>query len=1348
MSTEDRAGSRGPEPRPTEAAPKRSPDEQETVFSARGSGRPTPPSGPSPTEVIPPAARGEETALFGSGLRTGGPGPNSTEVAPGRPTSEQDTALYDGATQGFTPRTGDRTAAPAPTPPTLDELGQALVDLGLVPIDELERIAAGVPADVVALSRALVRAGKLTPYQAGAVAQGKSKGLIIGRYIILDRLGAGGMGVVFKAKHRVTSRVVALKILTPSLTRNRDAVTRFRREAEAAARLNHPNVVSVLDADEDRGVHFLVLDYIEGCDLDRLVRDCGPLPIGQAIDALAQAARGLEAAHARGIVHRDIKPGNLMLDRGGAVKVLDLGLARLIDAVYHPDHKPGMTLTQAHTYMGTVDFMAPEQADDSRTADHRADIYSLGCTVFFLLTGKAPFDAPSVLKRLWEHQERPAPSLLEPRPEVPQALESLYQAMMAKRPEDRPASMAEVAARLDACRSTLAEVKEAREGLESSASAAMARSEPKPDPAAALAAINLSDGDRGLVAQPSPRATAGRDRGRRPVWIAAGAVVLAATIAAIALIPRRGPAPPPKPPDRADAVARDGAPANGPSPDPHDTRPPAPAPLKAPEPFVEVARLVCDDSRTVESVCVTPDGKIISGCANGLVQIWDPATGLEIRRLWHPNAVRPVALFPDGLRAVSGCDDGKARVWDLRTGRLIRTIPVYKGRVLTVAVSPDGRSILAGGDDPELRLFDAADGREIRRVASAPFVFSVAFTTDGKTFLAGANDGSIVVGKVEGGGPPEVLSAGAGGQRKPFGATIWTLAVADDGRHVISTSSDGQAILWDLASRREVRRAKLPDCRVRSAAIEPNGRRAILGIQFGQYTGSGALATWDLDSDALAKVGRTAPAPLGLTLLPGGGVATAGADGSVRVWAPSLALDEARRFAAEGQLDPALSRYDEAILSRPGDARLFIERGRWRAFKGSTAAADSDFTRAAELADNPQLFLDAGWWISGLYPPWGRNESPGLPADLDPSRPPNPQPTSGKAKDDGWRPVPSLGRGTVYLGATLGVLAPRSSLALTVVESASPHNVVLSMRADDWSQLWLNGERSVNTAVAPYWTQCLAEGRLKAGKNTLVASVVNEGGSHLMELRFVDDPAEFGRSQMLGGKWERAEAKFTDAIKRSPSVPDYYRDRGDAWTQIGRWRDAVADFDQARLIRPESLADQVRAASARFAAGDLPGARGLCRELAKRPGIGDDPAVARQLLSLFATIPDALEDYSGVLTMGLRLAQSKEAPLAPEVHGALLYRAGQAQGAASSLKRAIDGNKDKVTATAWTYYALALAKLRRPGAREALRRADDLASKELSALKEAVRNDRSRWVDAVALEHLLSEARAALGTAP
>jgi serine/threonine protein kinase len=256
--------------------------------------------------------------------------------------------------------------------------------------------------------------------------------------------------MVFKARHRILGRVDALKILPPSFARNRGAVMRFRREFEAAGRLRHVNVVGAFEADEDRGVHFLVMDYVQGITLDCVVGEQGPLPVDEAVDYLIQSAQGLEAVHEQGIVHRDIKPGNLMLDRLGTVRVLDLGLARIVNPGNAFHASVAGRLTQTGMYLGTIDYMAPEQAEDSHSVDHRTDIYSLGCTFYFLLTGREPFPETTILGRLVAHREHPAPSLRAIRPDVPPALEAAYQKMMAKRPEHRPASMSEVIARLRA----------------------------------------------------------------------------------------------------------------------------------------------------------------------------------------------------------------------------------------------------------------------------------------------------------------------------------------------------------------------------------------------------------------------------------------------------------------------------------------------------------------------------------------------------------------------------------------------------------------------------------------------------------------------------------------------------------------------------------------------------------------------------------------------------------------------------------------------------------------------------------------------------------------------------------
>ena len=284
-------------------------------------------------------------------------------------------------------------------------------------------------------------------------AEEKDRHHALGEYDLLEELGGGGMGRVFKAVQRRMNRTVALKLLPQSLVQSPESVERFRREVQALARLSHPNIVAVHDAGAADGTHFYVMDLVDGDDLARLIREHGSMPVEEALDCILQAARGLEYAHAQGIVHRDVKPSNLILDHDGTLKILDLGIARFLPL----PEQAGDDLTKTGCVLGTVDYMAPEQAMNTRRADHRADIYSLGCTLYFLLTGQPLFGGDTVMERLVAHREHPVPSLRKACPAAPPWLDGVFRKMVAKKPEDRYQSVTALVSDLErSCASQLA----------------------------------------------------------------------------------------------------------------------------------------------------------------------------------------------------------------------------------------------------------------------------------------------------------------------------------------------------------------------------------------------------------------------------------------------------------------------------------------------------------------------------------------------------------------------------------------------------------------------------------------------------------------------------------------------------------------------------------------------------------------------------------------------------------------------------------------------------------------------------------------------------------------------------
>lgn len=332
-----------------------------------------------------------------------------------------------------------------PVPETAEDFLKIVARSHLVPTDQVQAFLAAdrrpLPATAKELSERFFKGGLLTHFQIEQLLKGKFRGFSIGKYKVLDRIGAGGMGQVFLCEHPHLRRRAAIKVLPNERAKDEALLGRFLREARAAATLDHPHIVRAMDVDSDKGLHYLVMEYIEGTDLYHMVRKRGPLPISEACEYIRQGSLGLQHAHEAGLIHRDIKPSNFLVDRAGVVKLLDLGLARFADET--PD-----ALTQRfdnNNVLGTADYVAPEQTRDSHEVDQRCDIYALGGTLYFLLTGQAPFPDGTPADKMIAHRQRRPQAVRQLRPDVPPGLALVIDKMMAKNPDDRFDSAAEVA---------------------------------------------------------------------------------------------------------------------------------------------------------------------------------------------------------------------------------------------------------------------------------------------------------------------------------------------------------------------------------------------------------------------------------------------------------------------------------------------------------------------------------------------------------------------------------------------------------------------------------------------------------------------------------------------------------------------------------------------------------------------------------------------------------------------------------------------------------------------------------------------------------------------------------------
>jgi serine/threonine-protein kinase len=784
-------------------------------------------------------------------------------------------------------------------------------------------------AEPLALARDLMQRNWLTAYQVNLLFAGRGQDLVLGSYVVLQRLGEGGMGQVFKARHQRLGRVVALKVIRKDRLANPEAVRRFGREVRLAAQLDHPNVVHTYDADESGGILFFAMEYVEGTDLTRMVRQRGPMPVARACDYARQAALGLDGCHQAGLVHRDIKPSNLLVivprpgepgfrvpgsTSGHMVKLLDLGLARLTE----PAGEQATRLTQLGSVLGTPDFLAPEQARDSRTADIRADLYSLGCTLYYILTGQTPFGEGTPMEKLLRHQMEEAPAVEKVRPEVPPALGAVVRKLMAKRPEDRYQTPLEAAGALE----PFAHLPRGREPGTGTGRIA----DPSCSPAAAIPVTTPDTSGEIPAAVPVNTTTLPAPASARP----AGATATAPLPQASPRTKTPRPVPTPARPVKRSAwptlrtagatvllagllvglfvVSRPWSGA-GSGPPPGDSKE-QPSPLDRLDParIPEQARLIGQPQEVVAVLgeqrlrhwasarCVAfhPErGLVVSGGDDGAVRVWDAQTGEEKYAFHEPDSTVAAVAFRDADRilAVLQQQPGKGarvKLWELKSGNPHVVLESTAWSPAGVSLAPGGRFLASSlwkreKEGPlmvEIKVWDLAGGKETKTLTEPSLPTGLALAPDGQT-LALSSGKDVRLLDVKGTGEKAVLKGHEGGVGllafAPDGATLASTAV------VVKDRTIGTEVkLWKLAGNEAKSTFGLPG-QVNALTFGPEGKFLALALTRG---GASEVKLWNA---ANGKEGRTLGGFAGTVAAlafdhAGKILATAGADHAVRLW--------------------------------------------------------------------------------------------------------------------------------------------------------------------------------------------------------------------------------------------------------------------------------------------------------------------------------------------------------------------------------------------------------------------------------------------------------------------------------
>jgi serine/threonine protein kinase len=664
---------------------------------------------------------------------------------------------------------------------------------------QLKTIIPGRFPDSRALARDLLDRNCLTVYQVNQLLCGRGPELVLGSFLLLRRLGDGGTGQVFQARHRAMDRLVALKVIRKELLADSEVVARFYRETEVVSQFNHPNVVRALDAGPIGATHFLAMEFVEGTDLARMVRQGGPLPVAQACAYICQTARGLQHAHEKGAVHRDIKPHNLLVSiQEGQIKILDFGLARLAPAV--PGQIAGqVTLTPVGSMaMGTPDYMAPEQALDFRQADIRADIYSLGCTFYFLLTGQPPFPGGTLAQKVVNHMQARPPAIDQVRSDLPAGLSSVLFTMLAKRPEDRFQTPAEVSQ--------------------------------------ALAEYISSGGQPPSTIGRLVRAARRRRWGRRRVLFALGGALTAATV-----VPALYWFFSPTPLQQLRRKLQDtSTPVNEAWRRYRAFSDRYPGTPEADTALDLMRRYLLDVRAQVPGTSQADDaGFRLAQLPSPLDQLptgVDRDNGDVVAILGKRGevGVTAMAFSPDCRLVAQSRDNHNIELWDGSTARKRSVLSGHKAPISSLAFSPRNKFLASASYDRTVKIWDVVTGTA--QTWELP-CSSLAFSPNGKTLaLGGLDQATVTVWEEWPTGPKKSLKWDP--RKRPT-----SVVFSPDGRTLATTNYTATPSLWNLETEKEREIAGLP--KANSLAFRPDGQTLALGVI------DGPIQIWDLDAGKL-----------------------------------------------------------------------------------------------------------------------------------------------------------------------------------------------------------------------------------------------------------------------------------------------------------------------------------------------------------------------------------------------------------------------------------------------------------------------------------------------------------------